>query len=275
MALPLAPVVIREASPPIQGKELAFNVPLGQGAVVFKERPLVVDAALAVSVAVGKERYNSRHSWSITEECLKTIPGPELEALVSKGGYADGIGLVKWEVPGDDNALEYLVRTYKKPGDLIRRLYDIMSTNVIIADTGLMAMEDGQGHRFHVPYPRYGFFPLLSRANHSCTPSATLVRPPTEPGVTHVVTTRPVKEGDALTIDYVQAEPLETKRTFLLENYDFRCACERCRDFCSRLSCNNAGTKVCSACKQMRYCCREHQVADWPRHKMFDCTVKK
>ena len=36
---------------------------------------------------------------------------------------------------------------------------------------------------------------------------------------------------------------------------------------CSLDFCTNAGKLVCSACKTVRYCCREHQRDHWAMHK--------
>jgi hypothetical protein len=170
-----------------------------------------------------------------------------------------------------------MAKTYKREEQAIQRLYDIMSTNCIVAELGLKPVMFAGGVRGHVVVPHYGFFPLMSRANHSCTPSVTLVHPrSTSAGsVTTFVTTRDVKAGEALTMDYVNATPLSKKRLELYKGFGFRCRCERCRGLCALLECNEKGAKACGACHKVRYCCKEHQVKDWPRHKATECNVKQ
>lgn len=265
-------------SPIFSGKELVFREPLELGAVIFKETSLVLDACIGLSPALHKAHHNERHAWSITEEFLKSVSRAQIEAVVA-ADYARGVTHAPgmWENPDDDAALDYLVFTYDAAPSLVRDLYDLVATNCVMAELGMRPLQDDRagGARVMVPYARYGFFLLLSRANHSCTPSATLVPPRGGSRSMTVVTTRSVAAGEALTIDYVQTERLENKRLVIAKNLGFRCLCERCRTLCSLLSCNKKGAKVCGACGKGRYCGREHQAADWPRHKATECEARK
>jgi hypothetical protein len=42
---------------------------------------------------------------------------------------------------------------------------------------------------------------------------------------------------------------------------------------CTNPVCSGAGIKKCTGCKQVRYCCQECQLADWPAHKA-ECTKR-
>jgi len=262
-----APIIVTEALAGQNGKGLAFSRPLDAGQVVFCEIPLVVDASHMISPEEHELRHNSRFAWSIVEEALKTLPAPLLQSLLSSD-YATGIVNMHWDSAGDARALAYMVATYQKSPESVGRLYDVMATNCIVADVGMKRIEVG-GRVVHVPVPLYGFFALLSRANHSCRPSASLSKRPGR--ATFVITTRAVAAGEALTIDYLQTEPAATKRRELFKQFGFYCACAHCKTRCALLSCNEAGDKWCSKCHTARYCSREHQVEDWARHKAAEC----
>jgi hypothetical protein len=263
-----APYIVTGALTGRNNKGLAFSVALAPGQIAFGEIPLVVDASHTLSEEEHKERHNSRSAWGIAEECLKRLSPQQIQNLLA-ADYATGILDGRWESPGDDRALAYLATRYVVDPGTTRRLYDLMATNCVAADTGLKPVPLPGGGRVHVMVPLYGFFALLSRANHSCCPSATLTPPKSTPRgpLRSVITTRRVEAGEALTIDYLHTEPLATKRLALWAQFGFTCACERCETLCSLLSCSAKGDKSCSVCHKARYCGREHQVADWPRHK--------
>jgi len=42
---------------------------------------------------------------------------------------------------------------------------------------------------------------------------------------------------------------------------------------CANISCCNEGTKQCSKCKSVKYCCRECQIEDWKVHKKICGTL--
>lgn len=263
-----APYIVMDALTARHARGLAFSVPLAAGQVAFSEIPLVVDASHMLSQEEHQARHNSRSAWGITDECLRRLPRQQILDLLA-ADYATGVIDGQWESPGDDKALSLLSQRYATEPALARRLYDVIATNCVAADIGLkpVSLPDGRTARLLVPL--YGFFALLSRANHSCCPSATLAKPRPSPRgpIASIVTTRRVAAGEALTIDYVQNEPLATKRAELLKQFGFACACERCETLCSLVTCNETGAKACSRCHTARYCSREHQVADWPRHK--------
>jgi hypothetical protein len=63
----------------------------------------------------------------------------------------------------------------------------------------------------------------------------------------------------------VQAKKANTSR-HLMFWYPKRCELESC-DYSKK-----TGLMTCSACHMVKYCCKEHQKADWPMHK-GDCQV--
>lgn len=249
------------------GHGLVFKRDLKEGEDVFSEVPLVIDNAFAIARPLHRVRHNERHNWSIVEECLKTMSIARIKLLLA-ANYAEGLADVTWETPGDDTAKQYMVDTYKVEDALVYRLYNIFSTNNLVAGIGLMPIRTASGAPLQVPFPRYGFFLLMSRANHACAPSATLRRErPAGALATTVVTTRNVRAGEPLTIDYLQTVSGPSKRVELCKAFGFRCACDRCRPLCSLLACDKIATQACP-CQHAQYCCKDHQRHDWQRHKL-------
>ena len=264
-----APTIALGTCPGSNPAGLVFSVAHAQGAPVFTEVPLAMDACPLPPLSEHSARHNCRHAWSITEECIKALTPTAIESLL-RANYATGIiGTQgsRWDSPGDDSALQYMAHTYDMDASSVRHLYDVVATNCLLA--GLVMATIGK-NTYH-PAPRYGFFLLLSRANHSCVPSAMLTHSSSRDGVVTVSATRSVKPGDALTIDYLPNIALAKKRFTLFEAYGFRCACHRCSRLCSWLDCNERGTKTCSKCRRAAYCSVEHQRLDWKRHKTDEC----
>jgi hypothetical protein len=96
-----------------------------------------------------------------------------------------------------------------------------------------------------------GFFPLACLFEHNCAPNCAFNTYGTDLWVTVV---RPVREGDALSIDYCDAtfEPTAARRAYLLQDYGFECTCDRCikqpdvcRAFCCPAGGGRCGGKVC------------------------------
>ncbi len=269
----LAPRIV-PGSPALAGLQLVFRVPLEKGAIVFTERPLIEDTVPEMPEEARVAQYNNRPAWSLVAQCFRLLTQEEINALLASG-YAHGVvaAAQAWETPADDRALAHIMTRAPAYANeaLVRRLYDVMATNNILACRTRMPLA---GRQVELPL-RYGFFPLLSRANHACTPSVTLAIPlfPLGPfhcsGGVSVVTTRAVQAGEAVTFDYVNNAPLEGKRETLLKLYGFRCACDTCVPLCAWLACDKRGTLACPcpAGSRTRYCSVEHQRADWPRHK--------
>ncbi|KAH9891581.1 SET domain-containing protein [Cubamyces lactineus] len=84
----------------------------------------------------------------------------------------------------------------------------------------------------HLNSYAHGIFPLASRLfNHCCVPNAAckyIIRPG-KAVLMHVVALQDIREGDEITIPYLDpALPYQTRREALRVNYDFECRCRLC-----------------------------------------------
>jgi hypothetical protein len=82
-----------------------------------------------------------------------------------------------------------------------------------------------------------GMFPVQSRTNHSCDPSAEMTvyddyeGVQTFAGMAVMRATKAIAAGEEITIDYLDGSPAsEGKRADLLANYRFNCRCTLCAD---------------------------------------------
>ncbi|KAI5359844.1 putative SET domain, tetratricopeptide-like helical domain superfamily [Septoria linicola] len=72
-----------------------------------------------------------------------------------------------------------------------------------------------------------GIFPLVSRINHSCLPNAQHAwSEKLKSMLVHAV--RDIKNGEELTLSYLNAGPSTTRQHILKENFRFQCTCELC-----------------------------------------------
>ena len=251
----LAPVVVTlpEAQGQGQGQQgLVFRTALGAGQDVFTERALVEDAVLETPDAEHHTRHNDRYAWSLVEAQLKR--GPDAWATLFAAHYATGMGTLQWET-GDVRALGVLSEAYRVASRTVCHLYAIMATNNVTSYI-FRALDAPSNRCIELPL-RHGFFPLLSRANHACDPSATLIITGgySLVGETHgrpviVRTLRAVQAGEAVTFDYAHAVPAHQKRQALLDLFGFRCTCPRCASLCSVLTCYAKGSLACALCKR-------------------------
>jgi hypothetical protein len=249
-----------------QGRQLVFRTPLAAGTLVFEETPFVADTVPDTHPYQHHTRHNDRFTWNLVEECYKTLSRGQIDAILGSG-YASGVIdlTAPWETPADDLVMQSIAgRHQEADASRVRRLFDVIGTNCLLVSIKPRTFLMPDGTRLDVTLPCYGFFLLLSRANHACVPSTRLAH--FQGGRVQVITTRAVAAGESLTIDYINTIPLEAKRTRLFEGFGFRCACDRCRRLCSLLECNAPGTKACP-CHQAQYCSVDHQRADWKRHK--------
>jgi hypothetical protein len=96
----------------------------------------------------------------------------------------------------------------------------------------LHEIPDLPGTHFHC------FYPHLSRINHSCIPNSLLTyhTPSSSSSFTHgtvystLVATQTIRVGEEITISYLSqlCSPLQTRREFLKQGFEFHCSCQRC-----------------------------------------------
>jgi hypothetical protein len=252
---------------------LAFAQSMEPNALVGHEMPLMrsrfEDAESHYTM------FNDRPAWSLVQEAFETLPASHRTAIL-EANYAKGIvhATRSWE-EADQKILEKMSERFGIENKDVLEVYDIMATNNLVAQlfevpglAGIGEQAERDGRRVIVRLPlSYGFFGKLSRANHSCDPSARL-DVPLSTGPIAVYTTRKVKRGEELTIDYLQNRPAKGKREALLEAFGFRCTCKRCVSLCALPGCEKVGEFICARCHKSRYCDRAHQRADWVRHKI-------
>jgi hypothetical protein len=78
---------------------------------------------------------------------------------------------------------------------------------------------------------RNSVYPLLSRANHSCTPNAAYALAPAAApeGVMRLRCVRDTRAGDEVLIAYTETTvPRDQRRAYLARQYGFACACPAC-----------------------------------------------
>jgi hypothetical protein len=249
------------------GLGLVFTSDHAANEKVFTEMPLVSTQDIKVQA-------EGTFVWTLVEAVLRK--DLEEAGLLQ---YARDIP-TQWDQTDQAN-LERLQRTFPAAAAAdIRGLHEVMATNNLVSR---LQHQRGylNGKEITVATAKaHGFYPLLSRANHACKPTAVL-QPPADL-VTFfnseaskeqrmcIVTTQAVRAGDELTIDYVQGVAPDEKRTYLFQNHGFRCRCGACALLCQELSCNKRGPRGCSRCQVARYCGREHQRSDW-RHHQHEC----
>lgn len=123
----------------------------------------------------------------------------------------------------DDHAIEaHLVKRSGRSRALVRALFWTVATNNI----GVLSQQRVlQG---------YGMYPLLSRSNHSCNPTAMLQ--PHDPSrcAIALVATRPLAQGEQITWPYLEGKEFLELDAFernyhLVDNFRFVCGCTRCK----------------------------------------------
>jgi len=76
-------------------------------------------------------------------------------------------------------------------------------------------------------------YPLISKANHTCHPNASVFAPETGNG--ELVCLRSIAAGDEVTVSYLGdgelARPVEFRQHQLMKRWEFTCSCSRCTAF--------------------------------------------
>ena len=186
--------------------QLTAAAPIAAGEVIVSERPLV-------SIPEGHYQLGT-FTWDLVERLL-TDP-EKLDEYFSWRLKAS-----EFYVAPDDAANErVLAKRYTRPRELVRRLYCSVSTNNIGYFDGARVVE---GH---------GLYRTLSRANHSCCPSARMESINIDKQEIGLVADRDLAVGEAITWNYFSeaflAANFETRNANLVNSFLFVCSCERC-----------------------------------------------
>ena len=217
------------------------------------------------------ERYNESFVWGVVEDALKHSRSvADLCKTLQEQKYATMLGEQNPWTTEDQAILELYANEYHESVDDVRYLYNVMQTNcltgaVTVIPVGGMTIKGTPISGFWIP-DRHGFYPRLSRLNHSCEPNTKPMKP--QPTVT-LVALHAIKKGEELTFNYLNEgtqSPPSVAREYLMKYFRFRCSCLLCRDLCDWLKCNKEGLKRCP-CGTASYCSKECQKLDWARHR--------
>jgi len=123
----------------------------------------------------------------------------------------------------DKNILENLAIKYRTARPKIKKIYVSIVTNNITCI-----------YEKHVKRQGYGLFQFLSRANHSCDPSACLAPGDVENGGNAVIALKDLPPGSEITYSYIPKGVLEqnyvTRNLILMIMFGFICECKRCQN---------------------------------------------
>ena len=190
--------------------QLVAAAPIAAGEEILREKPLFSVSA--------KDHLLGTSAWDLTDRLLaeprlrETYYGWKLR---SEDVFA---------VSPEDTELEKLLASrYDVPRAIVRKLYVGVGTNNIGYGPG---ESDITG---------YGLYEVLSRANHSCVPSASLVSLDLVTGEQSLLAKRPMQPGQEITWSYGGETGGFLEKNFLLRNLflvqtmGFTCRCSRCR----------------------------------------------
>jgi hypothetical protein len=184
--------------------------PIAAGQEILREKPLFSVSA--------KDHLLGTSAWDLTNQLLAE---PRLrETYYGWKLRSEDI----FPASPEDAAMEKLLaRRYGVPRAMVRKLYVGVGTNNIGYGPG---ESDVTG---------YGLYEVLSRANHSCDPSASLVTLDLVTGEQCLLAKRPLQPGQEITWSYGGEAGGFLKKNFLLRNLflvqtmGFACHCSRCR----------------------------------------------
>jgi hypothetical protein len=255
----------------------------------------------AAHSGITHEKHNDRFAWSLLERLLEGFEEPATEAVAllaswTADSYATRGAGHNWEEEDDERALAYLIEKSGLPHAVVRGLYLVVGSNAITAsltklplplpsldhaDYALAARQKAEIGSEHWPAVivarTFGFFPHLSRVNHSCTPNVTVRLPSIDSdGPIELCAIESIAAGSEVTYNYIGvgdsfkefAPVLRTSmRTQLYVEYGFRCKCVECVPLCSLLLCSSVAEKKCPCKLGARYCGEQCQRLDWKRHR--------
>lgn len=177
------------------------------GEVIVAESPLF-------SVPDAPARHGS-YAWDLVEQLF-------VSSRLQETFFGLRLKATEFLMDKSDVQLERdFAKRFKVERNFVRRAYFLVSTNNI-------AYFDDAGQAIG-----HGIFPILSRSNHSCVPSADLVPGDASKKQARLVAIKDIRAGEPVTWDYSDsaefAEADYETRNFSLMNYmRFVCHCPRC-----------------------------------------------
>ena len=198
-------------STPSCGYGLQATAGIRRGAVVVREKPLVVLTAAAFHEYIHSTEHSAEADANSPWCDSAWWPAPvKASARVVEGFAEREFGRLPERVQRRwmELADSFSMPPAKRPGNIVR---SNAYTNGNSGDNYL--------------------YETLCRANHSCAPN--LSRAFDDDGVAVVTTLRDVVKGDALTISYLSDDklrkPADERRALLRSTFNFLCRCERCQ----------------------------------------------
>jgi hypothetical protein len=188
--------------------QLTATEPIKEGEVIVSEAPLV-------SVLDINPIYFTP-TWDLVDKILSRTD-------LTQRYWALRLKVSSFSMDPEDRRIERaLAKKHRCARDMVKNLYFSVGTNNI-------------GYTdVHREIIGHGIYPIISRANHSCRPSATH-----EPGVVEnkevaLVALHDIRAGDAITWSYPQSRCFDnadymTRNFNLMDNFRFVCRCERCQ----------------------------------------------
>lgn len=193
-------------SPWADQHQLIARQPIEEGEVIIAESPLVTMPTLSYD--------------------LGSIAGDLTDRLLSDPKILKAYQ--SWDLKISDFECDPIVAAslaakHKCNTKLVARLFASVATN------NIAYFDQGRGVIGH------GLYRILSRANHSCDPNARLMPGDQSNQETALVALRSIRKGDAITWSYAGEgsgmldADYSSRNETLLYNFEFICACERCK----------------------------------------------
>ncbi|MBK4735521.1 SET domain-containing protein [Noviherbaspirillum pedocola] len=191
-------------------KQLVAAAPIAVGETILCEKPLVTVPA--------DQHELGTYAWDLTHKLLAN-------ASLRNTYYS-------WQLKSEDvfpplhNDTEIerlLAKRYGVQRTLVRKLYVGVVTNNIVFGAGEKAITG------------YGMYKTLSRANHSCDPSAAMVAVDPVAGEQGLAAKLPIQPGQEITWSYCGEDNGFLQQDYLIRNLSlvrdmgFVCRCSRCK----------------------------------------------
>lgn len=187
--------------------QLIATEKISKGEVIISERPLV-------SIAV-KDFELPSAAWNLVNSLLKS---PELLSVF----YSLKLKVSEFPIDAIDRSLiKELAKTHMIDRVVLKDLYLCVGTNNVAY---VNSNFDILG---------FGLYPVLSRANHSCSPNALFSPGNLEFKEAALVARRDIEPDESITWNYVRGElflygDYMARKLKLREDFQFVCRCDRC-----------------------------------------------